>query len=412
MHSTTPVARKAQARRPKPSPKFLEQFYTWLYQVHHDPEFAPSALAILLEIAWPMSSLGQYSWPSFETIAEKSGLSKTSVIRLVQQLVARSHLIAEGGSAGRGHSTHYRINIIGAASAPVTSPKVIVADVLDRDPTPLNGTLTGPLDTEPRSLKGTLTDLLGPGTGSIKGPPAYQNKKERKKELKERVFKTTDIENAGTHSLDRPPESLGHVTPVQDTPPNPAITTDLAATVSLQPTKTVDAPIGVTTKFEKDQRSIDRPSMPRQFFAKRDIEQIGNTATPQIEATMPKPNTEPRDLAADHAEAAANPTTLRALTREQSEKLAWRRNYFDRLRLRYPIQPFVEAAEVEVLLSRMLLDQKSFLPLFKTVQALEADVAAGHVERAKLPALKYLLEKNWMQVHGDHRQAARRAAAR
>jgi hypothetical protein len=210
-----PTRAKAQARRPKPSPKFLEQFNVWLYQVHHDPEFTSSALAIMLEIAWPMSSLGQYSWPSLDTIAERCNLSKSRVGELVNKLVARGHLLAEGGSPGRGHSTHYRINIIGAASAPVTSLKVIVADVLDRDPTPLKGTLAGPLDTEPRTLKGTL---------------AGQNKKERKKELRDRVPKPT--ESAVRRALsDRVPVCPRAETTSPDAASLPVKTTVVDATV-------------------------------------------------------------------------------------------------------------------------------------------------------------------------------------
>jgi len=110
--------RRAQARRPKPSPKFLEQFNTWLYQVHYDQELTASALAVALEIAWPMSSLGQCSWPSLETIAQNGKLSKASVIRIVQQLVERGHLLTEGGRPGRGHPTHYRIAIIGTEPKP------------------------------------------------------------------------------------------------------------------------------------------------------------------------------------------------------------------------------------------------------------------------------------------------------
>ena len=86
--SNKPAARDAQARR-KASPKFNEQMIALLYQIHRDPELTASALAIALEIAWSMTSLGQCSWPSLETIAQNCKLSKTSVIRIVQQLVAR-----------------------------------------------------------------------------------------------------------------------------------------------------------------------------------------------------------------------------------------------------------------------------------------------------------------------------------
>jgi hypothetical protein len=210
---------KAQARRPKPSPKFLAQFYDWLYQVHHDPELPPSALGVLLEIAWPMSSIGQCSWPSLETMARNCGLSKPSAVRLVQQLVARGHLLAEGGRPGRGHATRYRINIIGSEPRAASEAQAV----------PIDERIRAGNCTAPGSLKGFVADLLDRDPTPLKGFVADLNKKERKKELRERVFNPTDIESAETHSLDRVPESLGHVTPVQDAASLPVNTTEIDA---------------------------------------------------------------------------------------------------------------------------------------------------------------------------------------
>jgi hypothetical protein len=216
--SSTP--KRKQARRPKPSPKFLEQFNTWLYQVHHDPELPPSALAILLEIAWPMGSIGQCSWPSLETMARNCGLSKPSAVRLVQQLVTRGHLIAEGGRPGRGHATRYRINIIGTEPRAAWEAQAVPNDERIR----ANNRIA------PGSLKGFVADLLDRDPTPLKGFMADLNKKERKKELRERVPNTTESADKA-RSLDRPPESLGHVTPVQDAASLPVKPTALDATV-------------------------------------------------------------------------------------------------------------------------------------------------------------------------------------
>lgn len=319
--------------------------------MHHDPEFTPSALAILLEIAWPMSSLGQYSWPSLDTIAEHCNLSKSRVGELVNKLVVRDHLIAEGGSAGRGHSTHYRINIIGA-SAPVTSFKNIVADVLDRDPTPLKGTLAGPFDTKPRTLKGTL---------------AGQNKKGRKKELRDGVPNTTESA-VKARSLDRAPESLGHVTPDQDAASLPVNTTALDAPMIPE---IKSAPVGALINSEES-KPTNTVSMDAAFY-KRGGDEIEDGGAA-------KRSGEPR--------------------RETAEHLAWRRSHFDSWRRYYPNQPAAKAAAVEALLARMLLDKKSFVPMANIIKALELAAARSHVERVNLPPLKFLLEKNWIAVHG------------
>lgn len=116
---------------------------------------------------------------------------------------------------------------------------------------------------------------------------------------------------------------------------------------------------------------------------------------------MPKMQDDPspRDLAADHAEAARNPTVLRKLTQDETESFIRRRETFDRLRQSYPNQPAADAAVVDILFNRMLLDRHSFVPLLKTISDSARAVRAGRVKREDLPTLKRVLVVNWNQAH-------------
>src|SRR5262252_4209056 len=50
---------------------------------------------------------GGEAWPGYQTIADATGVSKRTVIRMVRLLVAGGYLKVERGSAGRGQSNRY-----------------------------------------------------------------------------------------------------------------------------------------------------------------------------------------------------------------------------------------------------------------------------------------------------------------
>jgi hypothetical protein len=137
---------KAQARK-KVSSKFNAELIDVLYLIHSDPDLPTAAVAVALEIARPMTGSGQCSWPSLETITKGCKMGKTCVIRAIQKMVENGHLTAQGGSAGRGHSTRYRFAMVDA--------------------------------------KGSAADLLDGEKLALKGPVADLNKKERKSSKKE-----------------------------------------------------------------------------------------------------------------------------------------------------------------------------------------------------------------------------------
>jgi hypothetical protein len=137
---------KAQARRTG-SPKFNAELIDVFYLIHSDPDLPTGAVDIALEIARPMNGRGQCSWPSLETISKGCKMGKTSVINAIKKMVENGHLTAEGGSAGRGHSTRYRFAMV--------------------------------------DVKGSAADLLDGEKLALKGPVADLNKKERKNSKKE-----------------------------------------------------------------------------------------------------------------------------------------------------------------------------------------------------------------------------------
>ena len=53
---------------------------------------------------------GGASWKSIKTLAEETGLSEPSIVRITRQLVEHGHLKVDPGKAGRGgrgHSNRY-----------------------------------------------------------------------------------------------------------------------------------------------------------------------------------------------------------------------------------------------------------------------------------------------------------------
>lgn len=124
-----------------------------------DPELSANTLAILLAIVGPMSGSGQASWQSFVTIAAITKLSKTTVIREMQLMVARGIILTRGGSAGSGHSTRSRLNIEGAVW-PDDDPAPEAQNGTEADlSTDQNGTEADLLIAKAAPIKGTEADL-------------------------------------------------------------------------------------------------------------------------------------------------------------------------------------------------------------------------------------------------------------
>ena len=82
--------------------------YNWLDQVKADKKLPSSAFVVAFELKQGFSAkYGGACWKSIETLADKTGLSEPSIVRITRQLVERGHLRIEPGKAGRGHSNRY-----------------------------------------------------------------------------------------------------------------------------------------------------------------------------------------------------------------------------------------------------------------------------------------------------------------
>jgi hypothetical protein len=132
--------RKARATKhcPKKTAALKGEVFDVQLAVMNNPDLdastKASALLIILAIARPMKNVGECSYPSYATIAEITGFSKSFVIKIVKMLDAKGYVPTLAGSAGSGHSTHYRIG--GSWDDDVlldTAQKVVPDDLL---PTP------------------------------------------------------------------------------------------------------------------------------------------------------------------------------------------------------------------------------------------------------------------------------------
>jgi hypothetical protein len=189
--------------------------------VLHDPDFEASGLAIILAIAIPMKDRGQCSYQSSDTIAKITGLSKTTVIRVVPMLEMKGLVSTHGGRAGSGHATHYCFNAAGAI--------------------------------------GTLTDL---------------NSKSKTTTRESEDISTSQITTSESAARpralpDRPPESLQNVTPVTDAPPSPVNTTARDAAVSFPTTNTETARLkALSIELEEDQNQPTESPLEVASFAR------------------------------------------------------------------------------------------------------------------------------------------------
>jgi hypothetical protein len=82
-----------------------------LYRIRHP------AKAVLKELAWFADDDGKNTWPAVTTVAERTGLSRRTVQKLLRELEQTGAIDAVGsrlggrGRGGRGRATQYRINL-------------------------------------------------------------------------------------------------------------------------------------------------------------------------------------------------------------------------------------------------------------------------------------------------------------
>jgi len=86
---------------------FTRQQFEWLDQVLGDPKRPASAFLVAYLISRHINRETREAWPSLNYIADKTGLSKTTVIKAVEFLNARGHLKVTPGQPGRGKSSCY-----------------------------------------------------------------------------------------------------------------------------------------------------------------------------------------------------------------------------------------------------------------------------------------------------------------
>jgi hypothetical protein len=75
-----------------------------------DTTMKAGALLVIQAIVEPMKGSGECSFQSLATIVKITGLSKPFVIKIIRMLDEKGYIPARFGSAGSGHSTHYRLN--------------------------------------------------------------------------------------------------------------------------------------------------------------------------------------------------------------------------------------------------------------------------------------------------------------
>src|ERR1700730_13531687 len=103
MGAALSASRTNRSRRDK------RQKFTWLDQVKADDKLPSSAFLVAFQLMQGFNAgYGGACWKSIETLAEETGLSEPSIVRITRQLAQRGHLRIEPGKAGRGgHTTRY-----------------------------------------------------------------------------------------------------------------------------------------------------------------------------------------------------------------------------------------------------------------------------------------------------------------
>jgi len=90
------------------SKAFTRRVFAWLAEIKTDRRMRPATFLVAYEIGQHFNAkYGGEAWPGYQTIADATGVSKRTVIRMVRLLVAGGYLKVERGSAGRGQSNRY-----------------------------------------------------------------------------------------------------------------------------------------------------------------------------------------------------------------------------------------------------------------------------------------------------------------
>jgi hypothetical protein len=85
----------------------------WLDQVESDADLPASAFKIAYRLSKHFDKDTLEGFPGIESIAEKTGLGKATVVDMVRRLEAHGHIAIKSGRPGRGHSHRYRMIIKG-----------------------------------------------------------------------------------------------------------------------------------------------------------------------------------------------------------------------------------------------------------------------------------------------------------
>jgi DNA-binding transcriptional MocR family regulator len=99
----------------------VRNVFAWLNQVLADHDLTGFVVAYV--VAQHINHNSGEGHPSYRRIAQKTGLSKVTIIAAVDRLEANGHLAIERGQQGRGHSNHYRMIIKGSAAVPFSHEK-------------------------------------------------------------------------------------------------------------------------------------------------------------------------------------------------------------------------------------------------------------------------------------------------
>ncbi|MCD9110097.1 helix-turn-helix domain-containing protein [Bradyrhizobium japonicum] len=85
------------------------QKFIWLDQVKADDKLPRSAFVVAFQLMQGFNAeYGGAAWKSIETLADETGLSEPSIVRITRRLTERGHLKIDPGKAGRGgHSNRY-----------------------------------------------------------------------------------------------------------------------------------------------------------------------------------------------------------------------------------------------------------------------------------------------------------------
>ena len=110
----------AKASRSNHSRRDDRRKFTWLDQVKADDELPSSAFLVAFQLMQGFNAkYGGACWKSIETLADDTGLSEPSIVRITRLLAQRGHLRIEPGS-GVGRGGHNSLAISWSRKPPLT----------------------------------------------------------------------------------------------------------------------------------------------------------------------------------------------------------------------------------------------------------------------------------------------------